>query len=143
MDTQKLYSEYYIKEYVNSNQNKSTEIRTSDGILVKFYATENIHAFTRSKSFSNTKIERTFDYDRARKLSYIKQVIMETCKEEILKKDFFNKEKNFWERHYFVPSKKYYIYLIKDKKGNFVFKSHYSLKTHKDFLKKWKFFGQK
>lgn len=95
LETQKLYENYYIDHYIISKNNEKIIIKTSDGIKVEFYNTNNIHAYTRSKPLSNTKRDRIFDFERARKLNFIKEVIEETCTEEVLKKDFFNEEKKF------------------------------------------------
>jgi len=142
-ETKKLYIKYYIQNYIKSENGNYVNIFTTDNIKVNFYNTENIHAYSSSLLISKKNKKRQFDFERARRLNWIKEIIEEKCKDNIQKKDCFDKKKKRWERHYFLPSKKYYLMLAKNKRGEFVFKSHYILNTHREYLKKWKFFNIK
>lgn len=140
-ETKKKYINYYINNYIITKNGKEIIIRTKDRIRVLFYDSKDIHAYTRSKSVSRSKKERCFDFNRALRLNWIKDVIEETCNEKIYKKDFYDKKKSTMMRGYFVTSEKYFLVLKKNKAGNFVFKSHYVLKTYKEYLKRVKLFG--
>jgi len=136
-----LYIQYYINNYIIDENKNEIVIKTVDGIRVKFYNKPDIHAYTKSRKISYRKSERYFDFDRALRLPWIKETITESCKEEIFKKDTFDPKKSTDIRSYFIPKEKYFLLLKKNKKGDYVFKSHYVLKNHKEYLKKVNFFG--
>ncbi len=139
-ETRKLYIQYYRNNYVKDKNGNDVIIKTKDGIRVLFYDEKDVHAYTISIPISYRKKERCFDFGRARRLNWIKEVIEESCKEPVYKKDFYDKRKKIWFRHYFVPEIKYYLLLKKNKRGDLVFKTHYVLDTYKGYLKKVKFF---
>lgn len=123
-----FYSNYYKNNYIN-NKTSNNLIKTTDGIEVLFYGGNDPHSYT--SIFKNTRSckLRVFDFNRARRLNWIRPVIEEKFDKQVYKIDESNK------RIYFVPDEKYIIVLRKNKKGKFVFESHYTISTNKKFLK--------
>lgn len=97
----------YLEEYVHKPDGSKIFLTTTDGIKVSFSAEQFEHAF--SKADDNTGVRR-FDFIRARKVRWIKQIINEQCDGlKVLKVDV---EKNgINQRVYYLPERFYLVVL--------------------------------
>ncbi len=138
-ETKVLYINYYLEHYIVDEDNNEIVIKTREGEMVYFRDNLDTHAFTGSRKISGKKTERYFDFAKARILSWIREIIEENSKLEIIKKDYYDLRKKIWKRYYLYPEKKYFVVLLKDKKGDFVFKSHYRMNNSKKYKNKLKF----
>jgi hypothetical protein len=97
----------YIREYIRQDNGTPVTIKTTDNFQVIFEEGRFEHAFSRER---RPGLQREFDYGRARKVLWIKEVIREKSKGlTILKKDIT--VKSYRQRLYYVAANTYLVVL--------------------------------